>query len=157
MCKKEKFTALVIIGHRQGNPERLIITCLPEGPTATFRLSGLIPAEKVPFRTDPSKAPPELILSGFTTRLGRRLQRLFISLFPQQRDFESCRVITLHCQRDFIFLRQHRYSFDFPERKSVMLLGKEKVHMSEIGPRLTLRLLSLQLGTFDSRFGEYEW
>ena len=27
----------------------------------------------------------------------------------------------------------------------------------ELGPRLTLKLRSLQLGTFDSQHGEYEW
>lgn len=29
--------------------------------------------------------------------------------------------------------------------------------MQEIGPRFTLRLQSLQKGTFDSKGGEFEW
>ena len=29
--------------------------------------------------------------------------------------------------------------------------------LQEIGPRFTLKLRSLQKGTFDSKFGEYEW
>jgi len=33
----------------------------------------------------------------------------------------------------------------------------DKVHLQEIGPRFTLRLLSIQKGTFDNQFGEYEW
>ena len=29
--------------------------------------------------------------------------------------------------------------------------------LQELGPRFTMKLLSLQRGTFDSRNGEYEW
>jgi len=31
------------------------------------------------------------------------------------------------------------------------------VGIQELGPRFTLKLRSLQKGTFDSKFGEYEW
>jgi len=33
----------------------------------------------------------------------------------------------------------------------------EKVKLHELGPRFTLKLRSLQKGTFDSIGGEYEW
>ena len=33
----------------------------------------------------------------------------------------------------------------------------KKVGLQELGPRFTLKLRSLQKGTFDSKFGEYEW
>lgn len=29
--------------------------------------------------------------------------------------------------------------------------------LQELGPRFTLKLLSLQKGTFDSKYGEFEW
>ena len=29
--------------------------------------------------------------------------------------------------------------------------------LQELGPRFTLKLKSLQLGTFDTQHGEYEW
>lgn len=32
-----------------------------------------------------------------------------------------------------------------------------KARLQELGPRFTLRLQSLQKGTFDSKHGEYEW
>ena len=34
---------------------------------------------------------------------------------------------------------------------------KQRAYLVEIGPRFTLRLLHLQLGTFDTKFGEFEW
>lgn len=33
----------------------------------------------------------------------------------------------------------------------------EKVKLREMGPRFTLKLRSLQKGTFDSKTGEYDW
>ena len=45
-----------------------------------------------------------------------------------------------------------RYVFEQPEDK-----GEVKVRLQELGPRFTLKLKSLQLGTFDTQHGEYEW
>ena len=58
------------------------------------------------------------------------------------------RVVTFHNQRDYIFFRHHLYGFSED--------GK-KVGLREIGPRFTLKLRSLQKGTFDSKYGEFEW
>ena len=33
----------------------------------------------------------------------------------------------------------------------------QKVGLQELGPRITLKLRSLQRGTFDSKYGEYIW
>ena len=33
----------------------------------------------------------------------------------------------------------------------------KKAALKELGPRFTLKLRSIQKGTFDSKFGEYEW
>jgi len=68
----------------------------------------------------------------------------------QDPEFTGRRVVTVHCQRDYLFVRHHRYIF--PEDKQ----GK-KARLQEIGPRFTLKLRSLQAGTFDSSRGEYEW
>ena len=38
-----------------------------------------------------------------------------------------------------------------------MFKNAERVGLQELGPRFTLKLRSLQKGTFDSKFGEYEW
>jgi ribosome production factor 1 len=59
-------------------------------------------------------------------------------------------VVTFHNQRDYIFIRHHRYIY----RKDD---SKIKTRLQELGPRFTLRLMYLQEGTFDTEFGEYEW
>ena len=44
-----------------------------------------------------------------------------------------------------------------PRVRRYIFRGAEKVGLQELGPRLTLKLRSLQKGTFDSKHGEYIW
>lgn len=146
-CINRKFTDLIVVTDRLKEPYNLIISHLPQGPTAIFRVSNFLTHAQL---NDPApRTPhyPELIFKNFDTRLGRRISRMLEVLFPATRDYEGRAVATFLNQRDYIFLRTHRYIFD----------GLEEVRIQEMGPRFTLRLLSLQSGTFDSRFGEYEW
>ena len=56
--------------------------------------------------------------------------------------------------------RHHRYIFEAAERRGPGEKEKSKrviARLQELGPRFTLKLLSLQKGTFDSKGGEYEW
>ena len=69
---------------------------------------------------------------------------------PQDPEFTGRKVVTFHCQRDYVFVRQHRYIF--PEEKK-----GTAARLQEIGPRFTLKLRSMQSGTFDSSRAEYEW
>lgn len=52
-----------------------------------------------------------------------------MALFPQKPEFEGRAVVTFHNQRDFIFVRRHRYIFE----------NKQKVGLQELGPRFTVR------------------
>jgi ribosome production factor 1 len=128
-------------------PNGLHLIHLPDGPTYHFKLSSVMLSTSIPNHARPSLHPAELILNNFTTRLGLRVGRAVASLFPQVPDFKGRRVVTFHNQRDFIFFRHHRYIFD----------NNDKARLQEIGPRFTLKLKSIQKGTFDTKFGEYEW
>ncbi len=88
-----------------------------------------------------------MILNNFSTRLGHTVGRMLASLFHYDPQFQGKRAVTFHCQRDYIFFRHHAYEFK----------SSEKVRLREMGPRFTLKLRSLQKGTFDSDKGEYEW
>lgn len=56
--------------------------------------------------------------------------------------------------------RHHRYIFEEKESKNP---DKQRPaaavisRLQELGPRFTLKLLTLQKGTFDSKYGEFEW
>ena len=58
---------------------------------------------------------PEVILNNFTTRLGHSVGRMFAALFPHHPEFRGRRVVTFHNQRDFIFVRHHRYGMHMPQ------------------------------------------
>lgn len=120
---------------------------LPDGPTAFYKLSSVKLARDIPDHGRPTSHKPELILNNFNTRLGHRIGRMLGTLFHQEPNFKGRRVCTFHNQRDFIFFRQHRYVFE----------TRDKARLQELGPRFTLKLRTLQHGTFDTVHGEYEW
>ena len=90
---------------------RFLITHLPIGPTAFFKLSSFFPGDKIQGHGRPTSHIPEIILNNFVTRLGRRTGRFLGSLFPHEPQFEGRQVVTFHNQRDFIFVRHHRYIY----------------------------------------------
>ena len=146
------FTRSTVIHVSHLSPETdadtLILSHLPDGPTATFRVSGVKLRHEISNHGNPTSHFPELILNNFDTIIGHRVGRMLAALYPQTPDFRGRRVATFHNQRDFIFFRQHRYEFTE---------NGDRANLQELGPRFTLKLRSLQIGTLDSRFGEYEF
>mmetsp|Transcript_4800 Transcript_4800/g.13791 ORF Transcript_4800/g.13791 Transcript_4800/m.13791 type:complete len:370 (-) Transcript_4800:4153-5262(-) len=154
------FTDLVVVNEDRKQINGLLVVHLPEGPTAHFRLSKVVLSKDIKGHGRATAHKPELIMSGFGTKLGHRVGRLFSSLFCQDPAYRGRRVVTFHNQRDFIFFRHHRYIFEEKEqRKAGEKVKKHRViaRLQELGPRFVMRLTSLQKGTFDSKHGEFEW
>eukprot|EP00056_Hartaetosiga_gracilis_P022044 m.27892 g.27892 ORF g.27892 m.27892 type:complete len:213 (-) comp9409_c0_seq1:707-1345(-) len=141
------YTDLIVINEDAKKPNLMLFIHLPEGPTAYFKLTNVKLGRELKGHGRATQHYPEVITNGFSTRLGKVVSRMFQSLFPQQPEFQGRSVVTFHTQRDFIFVRRHRYVFR----------SNEKAGLQELGPRFTLKLMSLQKGTFDSKFGEYEF
>ncbi|KAL6527891.1 hypothetical protein OROMI_029702 [Orobanche minor] len=168
-AKNKDFTSVIVVHTNRREPDALLIIGVPNGPTAHFKLSKLVLRKDIKNHGNPTNHQPELILANFTTRLGHRVGRLIQSLFPQDPDFRGRRVVTFHNQRDFIFFRHHRYIYEIKESKEPEPKSKDKkdkaasprekviARLQECGPRFTLKLTSLQHGTFDTKGGEYEW
>jgi len=82
------------------------------GPTAFFKLTNVVTSQNIPNHGASTSHVPELNLHGFGTRLGHRVGRLLGSLFPiQEAEFRGRQCVTFHNQRDYIFVRHHRYIF----------------------------------------------
>jgi ribosome production factor 1 len=147
-AKEKGFTDIIVVYERLKKPYRMVITHLPNGPTVELKLSNVIYSEQIYNNAKSTNHHPELIMKNFSTKTGYRLSRVFNALFPHSPEYKGREVVTFHNQRDFIFFRHHRFIFteDF-----------ERVKLQEIGPRFTARLLSIQKGTFDREFGEYEY
>ncbi len=82
-AKPRGFTDLMLWYEKNGKPHSLILSHLPKGPTATFRVSSVMLRENIPNHgAVPSEVHPELILNNFDTMLGHRLGRMLASLMP---------------------------------------------------------------------------
>ncbi|PRQ33243.1 putative anticodon-binding, Brix domain-containing protein [Rosa chinensis] len=132
-------------------------------------------------RMDYLQAPNGFLLSPTFFRL---IQSLFpqepnfsgrrVVTFHNQRDFIFFRhhrcasfAIFSSCSDPFLYL----YIFETKETKQAEVKGKNTkdskvdtiteakpfARLQECGPRFTLKLISLQHGTFDPRGGEFEW
>jgi ribosome production factor 1 len=150
------FTALLVLQERNGAPDSFFLSSLPEGPTSYWKLTKLkLGSEMKTGASCNSEHKPEVIMKNFSTRLGLRISRQLRSLFPKSIDEDGRRVVTFHNQRDFIFFRHYRYAFkdmaDYSEE------ANERCALQEIGPSFTIKLRTLQLGTFNTKQGEYEF
>ncbi|GFS13460.1 ribosome production factor 1-like [Elysia marginata] len=141
------FTDLIVINEDAGEPNGLVLCHLPNGPTAEFKLMNTKLVKELKRVGEMSEHYPEINIHNFNTRLGLTIGRMLSCLFPHRPNYKGRRVVTFHNQRDYIFFRHHRYEFK----------NAERVALQELGPRFILRLRSLQQGTFDSKYGMYEW
>jgi len=172
---QQKFTHAIILSETKKKVHGLTVCHLatPEGPTAHFRVSNVVTRQDIPKAGKSTSHIPEFHIHNFKTRLGVRIGRLLASLFPvTQPDYRGRQVVTIHNQRDFLFVRQHRYAFRETAAKSAKkemtkdddeakddTKKKElnvRAKLQELGPRFTLKLKWLQEGVF-SKYGEYEW
>jgi ribosome production factor 1 len=148
-------------------PDGLTIVHLPAGPTFHFSIQNFLPPSVLPGHGNPTSHPPELILNNFRTPLGLLTATLFRTLYPSIPDLRGRQVVTLHNQRDFIFLRRHRYVFRDrreTEKKVVGSDGKDmkgveeiRAGLQELGPRMTLKLRRIDKGIQRSSGQEWEW
>ncbi|KAG2215496.1 hypothetical protein INT46_006756 [Mucor plumbeus] len=146
IANEKEFTDVIIVNEDRKVPNAITLIHLPDGPTAYFKLTSFTPAKAISGHGRVTAHNPELILNNFNTRLGHTIGRMFQALLPQVPEFQGRQVITFHNQRDFIFVRRHRYVFR----------DTEKVGLQELGPKFTLKLRWLQKGVY-KRDGEYEW
>ncbi|VDM30990.1 unnamed protein product [Hydatigera taeniaeformis] len=175
------YTALLVVNDDMKKLNTLVVSHLPDGPTATFHVTNVTPRRKLrglKNRGIEEGVIPHLILNRFMTTLGRRVERILGALFPSASRGSPpphCRTVVFHNQRDFIFFRHYRYIHRkngdaTTDRKNYVIDNEgdeadagssvrpsDRVVVNEVGPRFTLKLKSIQVGTFDSQFGDYEW
>lgn len=161
------YTALLVLKEDQKRPTGLTFVHLPTGPSFTFSISNWIEGKKLPGHGNPTGHIPELILNNFRTPLGLLTAHLFRTMFPAQPEFQGRTVVTLHNQRDYIFVRRHRYAFRekrATEKSVVGADGKEmedvkdiKAGLQELGPRFTLKLRRVDRGIQHGSGQEWTW
>lgn len=151
-----EYTSVIMLKEDAKKPTGLTIVHLPDGPTCHFSIANWMEGKKLPGHGNPTNHYPELILNNFRTPLGMLSARIFLTLFPPQPELQGRQVVTLHNQRDYIFLRRHRYVFREKKEteKSVVgadgkkVVGVEDIRagLQELGPRFTLKLRRVDKG-----------
>ncbi|KAL8926744.1 MAG: hypothetical protein Q9208_002818 [Pyrenodesmia sp. 3 TL-2023] len=161
------YTALLVLKEDQKKPTGLTFVHLPDGPTFHFSISNWVEGKKLPGHGRPTDHHPELILNNFRTPLGLLTAHLFRTVFPPQPDFEGRQVVTLHNQRDYIFLRRHRYIFREKRQTEKSVIGADgkevkgvegiRAGLQELGPRFTMKLRRIDKGIQRASGQEWEW
>jgi ribosome production factor 1 len=157
----------VVVEEDQKRASGMTIVHLPVGPTFHFSISNWVEGKKLPGHGRSTGHWPELILNNFRTPLGLLSAHLFRTLFPPQPELQGRQVVTLHNQRDYIFVRRHRYVFREKRdtEKSVVdadgneIKGVEGIRagLQELGPRFTLKLRRVDKGIQRTSGQEWEW
>ncbi|KAK5064963.1 hypothetical protein LTR84_000798 [Exophiala bonariae] len=167
-ASKHGYTAVVVLEEDQKTPSGMTIVHLPIGPTFHFTISNWYTSKSIPGHGRATKHIPELILNNFTTPLGLLTAHLFRSLFPATPDLQGRQVLTLHNQRDYIFLRRHRYVFREKRESEKAVVGADgkeiegavkgiRAGLQELGPRLTLKLRRVDKGIQRRSGQDWEW
>ncbi|XP_008547596.1 U3 small nucleolar ribonucleoprotein protein IMP4 [Microplitis mediator] len=138
-CRANEVTDFIVVHEHRGNPDTLIICHLPYGPTAYFNMSNVVMRHDIPDIGTMSEQYPHLIFHNLKTPLGVRTMNILKHLFPVPKE-DSKRVITFANHDDHISFRHYTY------KKS----GGQDVEMTEVGPRFTLKLYQIKLGTLDA-------
>ena len=166
-ASNREYTALIVLEEDLKRPSGLTVVHLPKGPTFHFSVSNWVEGKKMPGHGNPTSHTPELILNNFRTPLGLLTAHLFRSLFPPQPELRGRQVITLHNQRDYIFVRRHRYIFRDKRETEKSVVGPDgkvvkgvediRAGLQELGPRFTLKLRRIDKGIQRASGQEWEW
>lgn len=166
-ASNRNYTAVLVLKEDQKKPTGLAFVHLPQGPTFHFSISNWVEGEKLPGHGRPTEHTPELILNNFRTPLGLLTAHLFRTMFPAQPELQGRQVVTLHNQRDYIFVRRHRYIFREKRQTEKNVIGPDgkevkgvegiRAGLQELGPRFTMKLRRIDKGIQRASGQEWEW
>ncbi len=147
-CFYCKLTCLLFCA-AAGEPDGIIVSHLPYGPTAYFGLYNTVLRHDIRSAKKMTLAHPHLVFHNFSTKLGERVQSILKYLFtvPTNSDDAAMRVVSIYNEGDFISFRHHRC--DKADHKTVEL--------DEMGPRFELKLFRIRLGSLDQPEADVEW
>ena len=150
-CKQNDFSDLIILHENRGNPDGMIISHMPNGPTIYFGLFNVVLRHDIDDDIEKvSQSFPHLIFNGFNSKLGERIVEILKNLFPIPKK-DGNRVLTFNNNDDFISFRHHNFE------KKKKFNGEFEVDLEEIGPRFEMRPYQILLGTVDQPDSNKEW
>ena len=108
-CKQNDFSDLIILHENRGNPDGMIISHMPNGPSVYFGLFNVVLRHDIDDDIEKvSQSFPHLIFNGFNSKLGERIVEILKNLFPIPKK-DGNRVLTFNNNDDFISFRHHNF------------------------------------------------
>ncbi|CAD7966563.1 unnamed protein product [Amoebophrya sp. A25] len=185
MSRKNGVSDIVIVHEHRGEPDGLIISHLPYGPTAYFGMKNVVLRHDLSEKPDNmSEAAPHLCFHNFDSKFGQRVATILKALFPPPAPLGN-RVMTFANHRDTIHFRHYNYGDkrgssnngeeDGSASSSATKLATKKrklmnnavannngmreqdVDLREVGPRFSLQLYRVELGTLEMKDAKVEW
>lgn len=145
---------VALLHEHRGTPTALTISHFPHGPTISFSLHNVVLRHDVPnaIRGTVSESYPHLVFEGFKSNLGLRVAKILKHLFPPRDPLTSknklgSRVVTFVNNDDTIEVRHHVF----------VRTGHDSVELSEVGPRMSMRVFQIRSGTIENKDGDVEW
>jgi U3 small nucleolar ribonucleoprotein protein IMP4 len=143
---------ILLLHEHRGTPTAMTISHFPHGPTISFSLHNVVLRHDIPnsIRGTVSESYPHLIFDGFTSRLGQRVVKILKHVFPPRDPSQAklgSRVVTFKNIDDTIEVRHHVY----------VRTGHQSVELSEVGPRMSMRVFEIRSGTLENKDGDVEW
>jgi U3 small nucleolar ribonucleoprotein protein IMP4 len=132
-------TDVVVVHGTHGDPNCLIVSHLPFGPTAFLSVQNVVMRRQIPDAPPLTSAFPHLVFEDMTSALGVRVRKVIQALFPVPKP-ESRRLISFINRNDWISFRQH-----------TLKQAAGKTELTEIGPRMELRVFRIVRGTVEMR------
>ncbi|KAJ1610312.1 IMP4 U3 small nucleolar ribonucleoprotein [Cryptosporidium canis] len=150
LCRSNGASDLVIVHEHRGEPDSLIISHFPHGPTAYFALNDVVLRHDLPIKPSTvSQSDPHLIFHNFNSALGSRVSNILKNLFPKSKN-SSQRAISFVNINDNILFRHYSWVKNIHDKS-------EDIKLNEIGPRFMLKLYKIELGTLEMRNLSIEW
>ncbi|ORY57277.1 anticodon-binding protein [Pseudomassariella vexata] len=145
---------LILLHEHRGVPTALTLSHFPHGPTISFSLHNVVLRLDIPnsIKGTVSESYPHLIFDGFSSRLGQRVVKILKHIFPPREPATSkaklgSRVVTFKNIDDSIEVRHHVF----------VRTGHQSVELSEVGPRMTMKVFEIRSGTLEDKNGDVEW
>ncbi|KAK6589915.1 U3 snoRNP IMP4 [Cryptosporidium xiaoi] len=150
LCRSNGATDLIVVHEHRGEPDSMVVSHFPHGPTAYFSLDEVILRHDLPNKlSNLPQSNPHLVFQDFNTDLGRRVCDILRHLFPSSTD-KSQRVISFVNINDQITFRNYVWKKEDDKETG-------NLQIVELGPRFRLRLYKIELGTVEMRNLSTEW
>ena len=125
-AKAAALSDIILLHEHRGTPTAMTISHLPHGPTMSLSLHNVVLRADIPnsARGTVSESYPHLIFNGFTTPLGKRVEKILKHIFPpREGGKQGSRVVTFKNVEDSIEVRHHVF----------VRTGYNDVELAEVG------------------------